>query len=215
MRITSFRTGKRLNQEKRKAGKGRVKALRVFPSCFPVFLFDPLRKNGGEDRNRTYLGPAAAGSTAILKIARATRHPSLSEGRKIESGKQESRKKREGAPRPQKVLPSCFPVFLIDPSGNNQRCQARTFLISRNQRVEIRPFAGIEFGVERFAIGADFEGAAAGWDQRERRDAIAELENFSRQTDGFRRVVSDRAILDPDFGFHRTLLSSREVSGKR
>ena len=58
--------------------------------------------------------------------------------------------------------------------------------------------------MERFAIGADFEGAAAGWNQGERRKAIAELENLSRQTDGFRRVVSNRAILDPDFVFHRS-----------
>ncbi len=34
---------------------------------------------GGEDRNRTYLGPAVAGPTTVLKTARATRHPSLSE----------------------------------------------------------------------------------------------------------------------------------------
>jgi hypothetical protein len=34
---------------------------------------------GGEDRNRTYLGPACAGPTTVLKTARATRHPSLSE----------------------------------------------------------------------------------------------------------------------------------------
>jgi hypothetical protein len=27
--------------------------------------------------------------------------------------------------------------------------------------VEIRPFAGFEFGMEQFAIGANFEGAAA------------------------------------------------------
>src|SRR5882724_12469345 len=33
---------------------------------------------GGEDRNRTYLGPAVAGSTTVLKTARTTRHPSLS-----------------------------------------------------------------------------------------------------------------------------------------
>jgi len=77
----------------------------------------------------------------------------------------------------------------------------------RNERFEIRPFAGIEFGVERFAIGADFEGAATGWNQGERRDPIAEIENLSRQTDGFRRVVSNCAVLNPDFGFHRTLLS--------
>src|SRR5437870_6578917 len=31
-----------------------------------------------EDRNRTYRGPACARSTAVLKTARATRHPSLS-----------------------------------------------------------------------------------------------------------------------------------------
>ena len=69
--------------------------------------------------------------------------------------------------------------------------------------------------MERFAIGADFKGAAARWDESERRNAIAELENLSRQTDGFRRVVSNRAILDPDFGFHRSLLSSSEISGMR
>jgi hypothetical protein len=34
---------------------------------------------GGEDRNRTYPDPAAAGPTTVLKTARATRHPSLSE----------------------------------------------------------------------------------------------------------------------------------------
>src|ERR1700730_15011277 len=34
---------------------------------------------GGEDRNRTYLGPAPARPTTVLKTARATRHPSLSE----------------------------------------------------------------------------------------------------------------------------------------
>ena len=33
---------------------------------------------GGEDRNRTYPDPAFAGSTTVLKTARATRHPSLS-----------------------------------------------------------------------------------------------------------------------------------------
>ena len=76
-----------------------------------------------------------------------------------------------------------------------------------DERVEIRPFAGIELGMERFAIGADFEGAAAGWNQGKRRDPIAQIENLSRQTDGFRRVVSNCAVLDPDFGFHRTLLS--------
>jgi len=86
---------------------------------------------------------------------------------------------------------------------------------SRDDGVEIGPFAGVQFGVERFAIGADFEGAAAGWNEGERRNPIAEFEYLSRQTDGFRRVVSNAAILDPDFGFHHSLLSISEVNGMR
>ncbi len=69
--------------------------------------------------------------------------------------------------------------------------------------VEVRPVAGVEFGMEQFAIGANFESAAARWDQRERLDALAEFKNFSRQTDGFRRVVSNDAVFDRDFGLHR------------
>ena len=62
--------------------------------------------------------------------------------------------------------------------------------------VEIRPVAGIEFGMERLSIGADFKRATAGRDQRERRDALAEFENFGRQTDGLRRIVSNDAVFD-------------------
>ena len=65
-----------------------------------------------------------------------------------------------------------------------------------NDLVEIRPLAGVEFGMEQFAIGANFEGAAARRNQRKRFDALAELENFSRQTDGLRRVVSNDAVFD-------------------
>ena len=62
--------------------------------------------------------------------------------------------------------------------------------------VEIRPFTRFEFGMEQFAIGANFEGAAARWNQRKRLDALAEFENFGRQTDGLRRVVSNDAVFD-------------------
>ena len=65
-----------------------------------------------------------------------------------------------------------------------------------NDLVEIRPLAGFEFGMEQFAIGANFEGAAARWNQGERLDALAEFENFGRQTDGLRRVVSNDAVFD-------------------
>ena len=86
------------------------------------------------------------------------------------------------------------------------------FLNRVDDLVEIRPVAAVEFGMEQFAIGADLEGAPARGNQRKRFDAVAKLESFSRQTDGFRRVVSNRAILDPNFGFHRTLLSGAKLS---
>jgi hypothetical protein len=83
----------------------------------------------------------------------------------------------------------------------------------RDEGIEVGPLVGGEFGVKQFSIGADFEGAAAGWYQRERRNPIAEFEYLSRQTDGFRRVISNAAILDPDFSFHCSLLSISEVNG--
>jgi hypothetical protein len=41
---------------------------------------------GGEDRNRTYLGPGYAEPTTVLKTARTTRHPSLSQLRIADHG---------------------------------------------------------------------------------------------------------------------------------
>lgn len=68
--------------------------------------------------------------------------------------------------------------------------------------IEVRPIAGIEFGMEQFAIGANFKSAAARGNEGERFDALAEFEDLGRQTDGLRRVVSNDAIFDRDFGFH-------------
>jgi hypothetical protein len=65
-----------------------------------------------------------------------------------------------------------------------------------NDLVEIRPVAGLKFGMQQFAIGANFEGAAARGNQRKRLNALAEFENFGRQTDGLRRVVSNDAVFD-------------------
>ena len=76
------------------------------------------------------------------------------------------------------------------------------FFERADDRVEIRPVAGIEFGMEQFAIGANFKSAAARGDERERFDAFAEFKNFGRQTDGLRRVVSNDAIFYRDFGLH-------------
>src|SRR5437773_9645804 len=57
--------------------------------------------------------------------------------------------------------------------------------------------------MEQFAIGANLESAAARGNQGERLDALAELKNFGRQTDGLRRVVSNDAVFDRHLGFHR------------
>ncbi len=79
--------------------------------------------------------------------------------------------------------------------------------------VEIRPVAGIEFGMEQFVIGANLESAAARGNQRERLYALAELKNFGRQTDGLRRVVSNDAVFDRYLGFHRQSPFQNETIG--
>jgi hypothetical protein len=73
--------------------------------------------------------------------------------------------------------------------------------------VEVRPVAGVELGMEQFSIGTDFESAAARRNEGERLNALAQFENFGRQTDGLRRVVSNDAIFDRYFCFHFELLS--------
>ena len=67
--------------------------------------------------------------------------------------------------------------------------------------------------MEQFSIGADLESAAARRNESERRDALAEFENFGRQTDGLRRVVSNDAVFDRDFGFHPSAPFRREIIG--
>ena len=86
------------------------------------------------------------------------------------------------------------------------------FLNLADDGVEVRPIAGLEFGVKKFSIGVDFKRAAARGNQRERFNPVAEFENFCRQTDGFRRVVSNHAVFDRHFGFHSELLSRMEAT---
>jgi hypothetical protein len=68
--------------------------------------------------------------------------------------------------------------------------------------------------MEQFSIGADLESAAARRNESERRDALAEFKNLGRQTDGLRRVVSNDAVFDRDFGFHPELLSDVKLSAR-
>jgi hypothetical protein len=87
------------------------------------------------------------------------------------------------------------------------------FLDRRDNGVEVRPIAGVEFGMEQFAIGVNLESAAARGNQRQRLDALAELKNFGRQTDGLRRVVSNDAVFDRHLGFHRQSPFQNETIG--
>jgi hypothetical protein len=54
----------------------------------------------------------------------------------------------------------------------------------------------------------NFKCATARWNERERFDSFAKIENFRRQTDGLRRVVSNHAVFNRNFGFHLALLSA-------
>jgi len=80
--------------------------------------------------------------------------------------------------------------------------------------VEVRPIAGVEFGMEKFSISANFECPAARRNESERFDAFTEFENFGRQTDGLGRVVSNHAVFDRYFGFHLVLLSEKSYGGE-
>jgi hypothetical protein len=48
----------------------------------------------------------------------------------------------------------------------------------------------------------NFERAATRRNQGKRFDSLTELENFGRQTDGLRRVVSNDAVFDRHLEFH-------------
>ena len=73
-------------------------------------------------------------------------------------------------------------------------------------RVKVRPLAGLEFGMDKFTVDANFKSAAAGGDQLQRFD-LRDVANFGRQTGGSGFVVSSRAIFDRYFRFHARLLS--------
>lgn len=65
--------------------------------------------------------------------------------------------------------------------------------------------------MNKLAVSADLKRATARWNERERFNAFAELENFRRQTDGLRRVVSNHAVFNRNFGFHLALLPVKRV----
>src|SRR5205814_6712364 len=66
-------------------------------------------------------------------------------------------------------------------SEKERSARLSDFLNCGDNLVEVGPVAGIEFGMEQFAIGADFKSAAARGNERKRFDAFAEFKNFGRQ----------------------------------
>jgi hypothetical protein len=108
------------------------------------------------------------------------------------------------------------PAAIVRPSAKKNPLEALfKFLDRGDDGVEIGPVAGLKFGMEQFAIGLDLECTAPGRDKGERFDPVAEFENFCRQTDGFRRVVSNHAVFNRHFGFHSGSFPRRTVSISR
>ncbi len=79
-------------------------------------------------------------------------------------------------------------------------------------RVEIRPLAGLELGVNEFTIDANFKSAAVGRNELHCVNSGG-FANRGRQTGSPRFIVSDHAIFDRNVCLHRELLSSSEVIG--
>ncbi|SRR6266511_952337 len=75
-----------------------------------------------------------------------------------------------------------------------------------DNRVEVRKLARLQFGIDLFPMEADLKGAAAGRDEFQRTDSLLKRQDFLRQTDGLRFVVSSRAIFDGDFRIHNCVL---------
>ena len=68
--------------------------------------------------------------------------------------------------------------------------------------VRIRELAGRDFGMDSLAIDRDFKRAPAGWDELQRGNVLLQLEEFVRQTDGMRLVISSCAIFDDNIQSH-------------
>jgi hypothetical protein len=81
-------------------------------------------------------------------------------------------------------------------------------------RVEIRPLAGLELGVNEFTIDANFKSAAVGRNELHRINSGG-FANRGCQTGSPRFIVSDRAIFDRNVCFHRELLSRAKLSAPR
>ena len=72
--------------------------------------------------------------------------------------------------------------------------------------IRIGKFPRGPLGMDDLSICAHLEHAAVGWNQLERADALLQLHEPARHTDGLGLVVSSRAIFDDNFFYHLVLV---------
>ncbi len=77
--------------------------------------------------------------------------------------------------------------------------------------IEIGPFSSLQLGMDELAVSVDLKRAPTRGSEGERFDSLPEFENFCRQTDGLRRVISNHAVFNRYFGFHLVLLFIQRV----
>tara|TARA_Y100001934_G_scaffold278191_1_gene378818 strand:- start:379 stop:597 length:219 start_codon:yes stop_codon:yes gene_type:complete len=69
--------------------------------------------------------------------------------------------------------------------------------------------------MEHFSIRSNFKNAAVGWDQLQGADALLQLHEPFRQTDGMGLIVSSCAIFDDNFLWHIVVLGENRQNCKR
>ena len=82
-------------------------------------------------------------------------------------------------------------------------------------RIRLRELAGGSFRINLLSIYSHFKHAPARWYQPERSDLLLQLEQFIRQTDGMRFIVSSRAIFNCDFQRHCCASEARKRADSR
>src|SRR5207249_11402824 len=75
--------------------------------------------------------------------------------------------------------------------------------------LRLRELAGGQLRMNLLSINGDFERATARRNERKGPDVLLKPQQFFRQTDGMRLIVSSRAILDRDLDWHRDRKSTR------
>jgi hypothetical protein len=100
------------------------------------------------------------------------------------------------------------PITLRD-SEKREKARTREKTLSLAQiadffknRIRLGKLAGGSFRINLLSIYSHFEDTPAGRDQSQRSNLLLQLEQFVRQTDGMRFIISSRAILNRNFQGH-------------